>query len=113
MSELTTLPAPVIQMGFVEKQVAREQNQPHIQQLVAQESARQALRKEAEKVPQVDVSEHGKKVRERDSEREKKEMKRQLSRSKNASQGESQKEGDEQESQGKTPWSGNIVNMQV
>ena len=51
MSELNMMPVPIVQMGLVEKLVEVEQNQPHVQQLVAQESAKQAMKAEAERVP--------------------------------------------------------------
>lgn len=68
MSVLNTLPAPVIQMGLVEKIVEVQQNQPYVQQQVAQESARQALDAAKSRVAGLDQSELGKKVREKSEE---------------------------------------------
>lgn len=66
MSVLNTLPAPVIQMGLVEKIVEVEQNQPHVQQLVAQETARQELREQGERVSLLQTTDPGRRVRERE-----------------------------------------------
>lgn len=116
MSELNMLPVPVIQMGLVEKLVEVEQNQPHVQQLVAQESARQALKAESERVPVVDVTEQGKKIRDRDPEREKKERSQARTRlfadRADAEDHEDEAAAEAGSSKG-DPWSGQIVNMKV
>ena len=116
MSELNMLPVPVIQMGLVEKLVEVEQNQPHVQQLVAQESARQAMKAEAERVPVVDVAEQGKKIRDREPGREKRERRQASGR---ASSGQTDAQSDEEIADAEvglskgSPWSGQIVNMKV
>lgn len=116
MSELNMLPVPIVQMGLVEKLVEVEQNQPHVQQLVAQESAKQAMKAEAERVPQVDASEHGKKIRNRDSNQEKKERRQTPDRS-SGGKGEAQTAAEDDASEIETPpanpWAGKIVNMKV
>ena len=116
MSVLNTLPAPVVQMGLVEKLVEVEQNQPHVQQLVAQESARQALKAEAERVPQVDSAEQGKKIRSRDSGQEKKERRQASGRFSNGKSGAQDGQDEDASEAGAAkanPWAGKIVNMKV
>jgi hypothetical protein len=110
MSQLNMLPVPVIQMGLVEKLVEVEQNQPHVQQLVAQESARLAMKAEAERVPVVDVTEQNKKIRERNPEREKKEQRQASGERDERRQGEEEDAGDAHSA---NPWAGQIVNMKV
>ncbi|MDR3176576.1 MAG: hypothetical protein LBU06_08605 [Desulfovibrio sp.] len=66
MSIINTLPAPVIQMGHVEKIVELQQNQPYVQQLVARETAVQSLKTEREKVAATPQSVASSRVRERD-----------------------------------------------
>ncbi|MDR1490074.1 MAG: hypothetical protein LBS65_06265 [Desulfovibrio sp.] len=66
MSVINTLPAPVIQMGHVEKIVEMQQNQPYVQQLVARETAVQSLKSEREKVAASPKSTASSRVRERD-----------------------------------------------
>lgn len=108
MSVLNTLPAPIIQMGLVEKLVEVQQNQPHVQQQVAQVTARQELKEEQSRVSGLDKSEDSKKVRDREAGQggeQRRQEKRQAS----------QEDGPEAEKeQGKTkPWSGHIVNIKV
>lgn len=67
MSVLNTLPAPVIQMGLVEKIVDAQQNQPVVQQLVAQATTRQELKDAQSKVSSLESADSGKKVREREA----------------------------------------------
>ena len=108
------LPVPVIQMGLVEKLVEVAQNQPHVQQLVAQESARLAMKAEAERVPVVDVAEQNKKIRDRDPRRERKER-RQASAP--FPEGQADMQGSEDGADAgfsrAGPWAGQIVNMKV
>jgi hypothetical protein len=113
MSVMSMLPVPVIQMGLVEKLVEVEQNQPHVQQLVAQESARLAIKAQAERVPVVDSSGQGKKVHNRDPEREKKEQRRSLNRSSHEAVSEEPSAQDDDELAASNPWTGQIVNMKV
>ena len=116
MSELNMMPVPIVQMGLVEKLVEVEQNQPHVQQLVAQESAKQAMKAEAERVPQVDSSEHGKKIRNRDSGQEKKERRQASNRSsdgKHEARADQEDGASEIETAPAYPWDGKIVNMKV
>lgn len=65
VSVINTLPAPVVQMGYVEKIVEMQQNQPYVQQLVAGESAAQSIRKEKEQVAVMRQGEGSGRVRER------------------------------------------------
>ena len=116
MSELNMMPVPIVQMGLVEKLVEVEQNQPHVQQLVAQESAKQALKAEAERVPQVDSSEQGKKVRSRDSSQEKKEQRQasgRFSGGKDGAQTDQEDGASGSETGTANPWAGKIVNMKI
>lgn len=65
MSVLNTLPAPVIQMGFVEKIVDQQQNQPHALLEAGQYAIREHLKAEGQRVAGAEASESGRKVRER------------------------------------------------
>lgn len=117
MSGLNMLPVPVIQMGLVEKLVDVEQNQAHVQQLVAQESARLAMKAQAERVPVVDVAEQNKKIRDRNPERGKKERRHasgRSSRSLIAAQASGEDGDTTADGQSKAnPWAGQIVNLTV
>ena len=112
MSEMSMLPVPVIQMGLVEKLVEVAQNQPHVQQLVAQELARQAAKAQTEQVPQVDASERGKKIRDRESGQKKREQ----HHASGQPSGEQNEDGQQSAEDGPhtaNPWAGQIVNMKV
>lgn len=116
MSDLNMLPVPVVQMGLVEKLVEAEQNQPHVQQLVGQEIARQALKAEAERVPVVDSTEHGQKIRKREGRHERKGRQHASSRSSGGPGDPEEADGtaaDEAASPTSNPWAGQIVNMKV
>jgi hypothetical protein len=112
MSEMSLLPVPVIQMGLVEKLAEVEQNQPYVQQIVAQESARQALQAQAERVPATDASEHGKKIQNREPGQEKREQRhrREAGDRRDASSGDDDAEDAMAAS---NPWTGQILNMKV
>ncbi|MDR2489222.1 MAG: hypothetical protein LBD42_07010 [Desulfovibrio sp.] len=108
------LPVPVIQMGLVEKLAEVEQNQPYVQQLVAQENARQALQAEAERVPVTNASEQGKKIRDRNSGRKK--QKRQRSSKQSSDErcaAQSEWDGADTDLAANNPWTGQIVDMKV
>jgi hypothetical protein len=64
---VNTLPAPVIQMGYVEKIVEMQQNLPYVQQLAAGEAAVRALEQHREKIEAGTATEPSARVRERDS----------------------------------------------
>jgi hypothetical protein len=116
MSVLNMLPVPVIQMGLVEKLVEVEQNQAHVQQLVSQESAKLAMKAQAEQVPVVDVAEQNKKIRDRNSEREKKERRKAAGRSfrgRSAAQNDEDDDAAANEQAKANPWAGQIVNLKV
>ena len=112
MSELNMMPLPILQMGMVEKVAVVEQTQPHVQQLVAQETARQALKAEAERVPQVNSSEHGRKVREREAGQERKGNHSSAGRTPEKTQ-EAQESAPDEDSHSCNPWAGQIVNVKV
>ena len=111
MSGANLMPVPIVQMGLVEKLVVAEQSQPYIQQLAAQDIARQAIKEEADRVPQVDFTEHGKKIRDREGGRGKRERRH--------ASGQSRSDEQEQNEQGENgpskanPWAGQIVNMKI
>ncbi len=114
MSEMSMLPVPVIQMGLVEKLVEVAQNQPHVQQLVAQELARQAAKAQTEQVPQVDASERGKKIRDRESGQKKREQRHASGQSSgDHNTDELGQESAEDGPHTDNPWAGQIVNMKV
>ena len=116
MSVLNTLPAPVIQMGLVEKLVDVQQNQPHVQQLVAQESAKQALLEAKSRVAGVDNSENGKKVREKSEDQDTRGRSRSRKRKVTASFSiPDLDEADESEAEAPRtkPWSGHILNIKI
>lgn len=117
MSVLNTLPAPVIQMGLVEKIVEVQQNQPHVHQQVAQESAKQALNEAKSRVAGLDQSELGKKVREK-SEDQGGGQRHSRSRSREgeppAPEGTQEFTPEaETETLRTKPWSGYIVNLKI
>ena len=111
MSVLNTLPAPVVQMGLVEKLVADEQNQPLVQQIVAQQNAGAALKAQKERVSEVDSAEHGKKVREREAGSGRQEQRHMGQRR----QGEADEEDSSTQSgpHRANPWAGHIVNVKI
>lgn len=134
MSVLNTLPAPVVQMGLVEKLVDAEQNQPHVQQLAAQQTMAKTLKRQGEQVPEVSGNEHGRKVHGREEERERggRQKERQgrgarSARNKDDEQGgaearhpdEGQQHAAPSSEQPETqpgsgnPWAGNILNIKV
>lgn len=111
MSDLG-MPAPVIQMGLVEKLAEVQQNQSHVQQLVAQEMALQSLKADRERVLQTNGSEHGTKVRKRNEEQAK-EQQQQASSDSSSKKQEEEDASEEGGAQASSPWVGQIVNMKV
>ena len=109
MSVLNTLPAPVIQMGLVEKIVEVQQNLPHVQQLVAQTTARESIKEEQSRVAATDGSENSKKVRERDSGQGGQQRDPDGRRQGNPAR----EEGQDQDSPRTKPWSGHILNIKI
>jgi hypothetical protein len=67
MTVFGTLPAPVIQMGHVEKIVEVAQNQPQVQQQVAQEAALQTARERQQRIAGIETTKQGRRVREREA----------------------------------------------
>lgn len=111
MSVLNTLPAPVIQMGLVEKIVDAQQNQPSVQQVVAQATTRQELKEANSKVSGLETADQGKKVQERDA------GQRNSGGSGKRPGRESGAQGEEPAPEGENaktkPWSGHLVNLKV
>lgn len=106
MSVTQILPAPVVQMGLVEKLVEVEQNQPHVQQLVAQELARQTLEEQSKRVHQSDESGKGRKVDEKNRDqrrREKEQEQRQAA----------QEQNEEEQERSAKPWAGHLLNIKI
>jgi len=112
MSVLNTLPAPIIQMGHVEKLIEVEQNQSHVQQLVAQETAREALRAQGERVSEVETSERGRRVREREAGGNRRQPGGEGQAKREAS-GEGEEASPDSGSGKPNPWAGHIVNMKI
>lgn len=109
MSVLNTLPAPVIQMGHVEKLVEVAQNQSTVQQQISQEEAQKTLKAEAEQVAGTDRSAQGKKVR---AKKDEEDGRRQQAGS--GGQRDAKKEAPEEENANKgNPWSGHIVSITI
>jgi hypothetical protein len=67
---INTLPAPVVQMGYVEKIVEMQQNLPSMQQAAVGEAAVRALDKARETIEAGAETEHAARVRERDAGRD-------------------------------------------
>lgn len=112
MSVLNTLPAPVIQMGLVEKIVETAQNQPHVQQLINQDFTQKALKAQSEQVPEVTSTEHGRRVREREGGQEGNQGQSQEERQA-AKQGAQEGDGDDRGPNKANPWSGHIVSVKI
>lgn len=111
MSVVSTLPAPVIQMGLVEKKVDLEQNRPAVQQALAQATVRHELREAQSRVPDPGAPENSRKVQERGSGRDSpghSRDKRPPDDSKAANK-ERTGSGDLETK----PWSGHIVNLKI
>lgn len=112
MSVLNTLPAPVIQMGLVEKIAEVAQNQPHVQQLVAQEEAKKTLKAESDQVAETDKSRHSRKVRDK-AEEEGRDQRQARSGQRQAG-GEGDEPPAEEEGPNRNgPWTGHIVKITV
>ncbi len=111
MSGPTAIPLPIVQMGHVEKLAEVAQNHPEVQQSVAQQLAKSALQKQKTLVPQVDTTEQGKRVREREAQRDK----RQSRRERKAGGKTDEDAGDAQEARSSddNPWAGHILNLKI
>lgn len=110
MSGDNTLNLPVVQMGHVEKLVEVAQNQPHVQQLVAQQTIAKELRKKDSQVPATEKSEENRRVRDRDDDdRPDKQGKKKQGGSPN----EDGSCPDDEASASESPWVGNIVNVKI
>lgn len=116
MSVLNTLPAPVVQMGFVEKIVDQQQNQPHALMQAGQEATREMLRAEAQRIAKSEAPEHSKKVRDKGERQQ-----RSQTGGQQASGGKSGLEpGETPEADAEStvapppnPWAGNLVNLKI
>ena len=126
MSVLNTLPAPVIQMSYVEKIVDQQQNQPHALMQAGQEAAREARKAEAQRIAGTEPTEHGRKVRERNEDRGRGRQNNDETGRRGASQTASQHtaadetelpdaghDADEPKTPKANPWAGNIVNVKI
>ena len=115
MSVLNTLPAPVVQMGLVEKIVEMEQNHPQVQQLVSQETAAQELKKQSTQVPKIENSEPGKKIRDREAGQQGKKQHASGKKGHAAEEDPSAEENAAPETMPHeaNPWAGHIVNVKI
>ena len=112
MSVLNTLPAPVIQMGLVEKIVDTAQNQPHVQQLVAQEAALQALKAQGERIAGTEVLANSRKVRDREEGQGRQGRDPGRQRADDDASEDEAAQADTSPAQ-PSPWAGNIVNIKI
>lgn len=100
---------PVVQMGHVEKIVEVVQNQPHVLQQVAQETAKNELRQQAGQVPQVNKSEAAHEIRtEADGQN-----KQQAAGGQQHKEKDNQPDDQEEPPRGENPWAGHIVNLKI
>lgn len=113
MSVEQGLPLPVVQMGHVEKIVETAQNQPHVQQLVAQELAAAELQRANSQVQKTEVTEAGRKVDDRKKERRKGQQGGDGGRSQARDASGAETDGEEPDRQGMSPWAGHIVNVKI
>ena len=112
MSVLNTLPAPIVQMGLVEKVVEVQQNQATVQQLVAQTTTRQELKEAHSRVPRTDGAENGKKVQDRESGQNRKGGNGAKHRKEEPQPNDGENTPESQSARTK-PWSGQLVNLKV
>lgn len=114
MSINNTLPSTIIQMGHVEKIVEVQQNQPHMQQLAAQDEAAAQLLREKGRIEGTEKSQSGKKIREKNEEDERKRKREEQQRraAGNAQEDETGLLTDE-ERKTENPWAGNILNVKI
>lgn len=110
MSVLNTMPAPVIQMGHVEKIVEAVQNQPYVQQLVAQEEAKKTLKAESEQIAVAEKTALSRKVRDRGDEEG---SRQQHAGPGGESRGDKPDSPDEEGRNKNNPWAGHIVSITV
>lgn len=111
MSVLNTMPAPVIQMGHVEKIVEAVQNQPYVQQLVAQEEAKKTLKAESEQVAVAEKTAQSRKVRDRGEEEG---SRQQQHAGPDGEPGGDKTDSPDEEGRNKNnPWAGHIVSITV
>lgn len=110
MSVLNTLPAPIIQMGHVEKLVEVAQNQSYVQQQVSRDEARKTLKTEAEQVAGTDRSAHGRKVREKEED----EGRRRQHAGDGKQRSDAEEAAEKEERSNKdNPWAGHIVSITI
>lgn len=110
MSVLNTMPAPVIQMGHVEKLVEVVQNQPHVQQLVAQEEAKKTLKAQSEQIAGTDKTASGRKVRDRGEEEGNQHQQAGLD---GESRGDKKDPPEEERANKNNPWAGHIISITI
>lgn len=106
MSVTNTLPAPVIQMGLVEKFVEVNQNQPYVQQLVAQEMAKEALKEQSGRVRETEKPAEGKKVDDRQGGGNRQDARQMKDRQPGGGD-------DAEDAPPAKPWAGHILNLKI
>ncbi|MCL1939318.1 MAG: hypothetical protein FWG04_01480 [Desulfovibrionaceae bacterium] len=118
MSVLNTLPAPIVQMGLVEKIVDQQQNQPHALLQAGQEASRELLKAEGQRIAGTEPSNRSRKVRDR-GERQgggQQDAAGRKSAGSNAGQDSAEQDpfdNNEPGPAGSNPWAGNIVNVKI
>ncbi len=118
MSVLNTLPAPVVQMGLVEKIVDQQQNQPHALLQAEQEASREQLKAEAQRIGKSELVEQGRRVRDRgEKQREKQPGPEHRGGNRPGQPPAESFAGQEsalpEETPPANPWAGNIVNLKI
>ena len=110
MSGDNTLNLPVVQMGHVEKLVEVAQNQPHVQQLVAQQTIAKELKQKETQVPATEKGEKNRRVRDRDDDdRPGRQGKKKQGNPPDADANSP----DDEAAACESPWVGNIVNVKI
>lgn len=112
MSVLNTLPAPIVQMGLVEKIVEMAQNQPLVQQQAAQEAARQMLKEQGQRIAGVETTKRGKKVSEREADENDRPGAEQDAAPPTPDNNADEAPADSGPSKA-NPWAGHIVNVKI
>jgi hypothetical protein len=111
MNMINTLPAPVVQMGHVEKIVEMQQNLPYAQQAAAGEAAVHTLERARGKIEAGGKTESSVKVRERDGGRGGGSGGRQPAPERKADDGEADEDGGGAKSG--RPWSGRLLDITI
>lgn len=106
---------PVVQMGHVEKIVEAVQNQPEVQQAVAQETAKSRLKAQEDQVPRVEKDREAEKLRTNEDGRNKQNPGREPVKKDQRKAGANQPAPatEETPARGDNPFAGHIVNLKV